>query len=53
MRTVRQPSAISSTLMRIGTNGGYSSSRRASDRMPLRDTNLMNRCISGMPALLV
>ena len=48
MRTLRQPAEISSTLMRIGRNGGYSSSSRASDTIPLRDINLMNRCMNGM-----
>src|SRR4051812_45095066 len=53
MRTLRQLCAISSTRMRIGTKGGYNSSRRASDRIRLRVMKLMNRCINaiGTPCL--
>src|SRR5688572_2663827 len=49
MRTERQPLAISSTWMRMGRNGGYNSSRRASETIPLRDMNRMNFAISAMP----
>ena len=35
-----------STRMRIGTNGGYISSSRASDRIPLRDIYRMNFAIN-------
>src|SRR5688572_15752842 len=48
MRTLRHPSLISSTLMRIGTNGGYISSSRPSDRMPLRETNFMKLAINAI-----
>jgi hypothetical protein len=47
MRTVRQPALISSTLILMATNGGYNSSRRASDRILLRAMNAMKRCING------
>jgi hypothetical protein len=39
---------MSSTLIRIGRNGGYHSSRRASDKMPLRDANRINLAIQAI-----
>jgi hypothetical protein len=53
MRTLRQPAEISSTLMRIGRKGGYSSNSRASGMIPLRAMNRMNRCINGIGDLFV